>query len=219
MDHIKEIDEFYKSMEATEAVKKQELLGKIELTKQRVASKDKAIEELKYERALVFNNLLDVINTELRASSFNLFRGFSSDIFWKAWRWENYKDTVDEELESGEISEEEYAKHKTCLNVTRELVEDKFFGDLKGDVKFKGIIKFWDTGYDYEYFYKDQEITIFIPLFYANDKNWSEALGGYKVNYKASEYCYDWICGGLEYQEVAKELQKWMRDEGWKKGE
>jgi hypothetical protein len=215
-----ELDETMKELherwEAEEAAKKQVLLDEIKQAQDRIAAKDKAIEEMKFERELIFNNFLGIINNKLRMSSFNIFYGFNSDMFWKAWRWVNHKDTVDRELKNKEITKEEYNNHKLCFEMTVHSVQEKFFGDLKDQVKFKELIKCWTTGYDYTYTYKDQEIIVFIPLFSADEKSWHEALGGYRVNYKESEYCNGWVCGGLDYKKVAKELQDWMLAEGWK---
>ena len=196
---------------------KADLLEKIERTKKRMEAKDTAIEELKYERDLIFNNLCNIISEELRLSPFNIFMGFTSDIFWKAWRWANHKDTVDKELEEKTLTKDEYKSHKTAFDVTTRIVKEKFFGELKDKVKFKELIMSWTTGYDFTYTYKDQEIIIFIPVFHADEKDWIYALNGYCVRYKASEHCQDWICGGLEYKEVAEKLQKWILEEGWKK--
>ena len=213
----KEIEDLHRMMEAEEEAKRQALLDKLKLIQDRIAAKDKAIEELKYERGLIFNNLCNVINNELRYSTFNIFMGFDSDMFWKAWRWSAHKDTVEEELAKGELTKDEYKKHKFCFDITVKTIKEKFFGDLKDKVKFKNIIMDWTIGYDYTYIYKNQEIIIFIPLFHAADKDWEYALAGYRVNYKSSECCHDWVCGGLDYKKVAKELQEWMLAEGWKK--
>lgn len=209
--------ELHKRWEAEEAAKKQALLDEIKQAQDRIAAKDKAIEELQFERKLIFNNFLSIINEKLRLSSFNLFYGFNNDIFWKAWKWCNHKEDVKKDLDKGELTKDEYKQYKTCFDVTVHSVRDHFFGDLKEQVKFKQIIMNWTTGYNYTYIYKGQEIIIFIPLFSADEKTWLEALGGYRVNYKESEYVNGWVCGGLEYKKVAKELQDWMLTEGWNK--
>lgn len=213
------MEELHARFEAEETAKKQALLDEIKQAQDRIVAKDKAIEELKFERGLIFNDFLGIINNKLRMSPFNIFYGFNDDMFWKAWRWANHKDTVDKEFKDGEITEEDYKNHKLFFTMTVNSVKEQFFGDLKNKVKFKELIKHWTTGYDYTYTYKGQEITIFIPLFFADERSWSEALGGYKVSYKESEYCNGLVCGGLDYKKVAKELQDWMLAEGWKKGE
>lgn len=212
-----EIKVLYDSWEAEEEAKKQALLDEIKQAQDRIAAKDKAIKELQFERKLIFNNFLSIINEKLRFSSFNLFYGFNDDMFWKAWKWCNYQDDLKKNLDKGELTKDEYEQHKICFDVTVNSVQDNFFGELKKEVKFKQIIMNWTTGYEYIYTYKDQEILIFIPLFSADEKNWHEALGGYRVNYKESECCNGWVCGGLDYKKVAKELQDWMLAEGWKR--
>ena len=63
--------------------------------------------------------------------------GFTDDLFWKAWRWSQFRDKVEEELKKGELTKEEYKSHKTCFDLTTSIVKEKFFGDLKDLVKFK----------------------------------------------------------------------------------
>ena len=131
----KELKTFYQRMEAEEAAKRQALLDEIKQAQDRIANKDKAIEELKFERELIFDNFLNIINQKLRYSSFNIFMGFTDDLFWKAWRWNQYKDMVDKELEKGEITKDDYKQHETCFEMTVRTVQDKFFGELKDKVR------------------------------------------------------------------------------------
>lgn len=213
---LSDLDVYFESQEKKE---KQELLDKIKKVQDRLNNKDKAIEELQYERNLIFGNLCSIISNDLRNSVFNIFRGFTSDICWKAWRWCHSKDNVDEELANGKLTKDEYDKYKSCFDLTIRRISDCFFGKLKDEVKFKEIIRNWTVGYDYVYTYKDQEISIFIPIFHADIKDYCYALDGYRAGYKESEYCNGFVCGGLDYKKVAKELQEWMLAEGWNKGE
>ena len=213
---FEKLDAYFENQEKKE---KQELLDKIKKVQDRLNNKDKAIEELQYERDLIFGNLCSIISNDLKNSVFNIFRGFTSDICWKAWRWCHYKDNVNEELTNGKLTKDEYEQYKACFDMTVRLVSDYFFGKLKDEVIFKEIIKNWAVGYDYVYTYKDQEITIFIPNFLADETTWHTVLDGYRVNYKESEYFSGFVCSGLDYKKVAKELQEWMLAEGWNKGE
>ena len=212
-----EMKELATRWEVEEAARKQALLDEIKQAQDRIAAKDKAIEELQFERKLIFGNFLSIINEKLRMSSFNIFMGFNNDMFWKAWKWGNHKEDLKKDLDKGELTKDEYKQYKTCFDMTVHSVRDHFFGDLKDQVKFKEIIMHWTTGYNYTYTYKGQEIIIFVPLFSADEKSWYDALGGYRVNYKESKYCNGWVCGGLDYKKIAKELQDWMLTEGWKK--
>ena len=210
------LDAYFERQEKKE---KQELLDKIKKVQDRLANKDKTIEELQYERNLIFGNLCSIISNDLRNSVFNIFRGFTSDICWKALRWCRYKDNIDEDLANGELTKDEYKQYEVCFNLTVRRISEYFFGKLKDEAKFKEIIKNWAVGYDYVYTYKDQEITIFIPNFLADETTWHTVLDGYRVNYKESEYFSGFVCSGLDYKKVAKELQEWMLAEGWNKGE
>ena len=95
-------------------------------------------------------------------------------------------------------------------------VSDCFFVKLKDEVIFKEIIKNWAVGYDYIYIYKGQEISIFIPIFHADIKDYIYALNGYRAGYKESECVQGYIANSLDYKEVAKKLQDWLINEKWK---
>lgn len=207
------LDTYFENQEKKE---KQELLDKIKKVQDRLNNKDKAIEELQYERNLIFGNLCNIISNDLRNSVFNIFRGFTSDICWKAWRWHHYKDNVDEELANGKLTKDEYDKYKACFDLTVGRIIDCFFSELKDKVKFKEIIKNWTVGYDYIYTYKDQEVTILIPVFHADDRDYDYALDGYRAGYKESECIQGYIANSLDYKEVAKKLQDWLINEKWK---
>ena len=207
------LDTYFENQEKKE---KQELLDKIKKVQDRLNNKDKAIEELQYERNLIFDDLCNIISNDLRNSVFNIFRGFTSDICWKAWRWCHYKDNVDEELANGKLTKDEYDKYKACFDLTVGRIIDCFFGELKDKVKFKEIIKNWTVGYDYIYTYKDQEVTILIPVFHADIKDYCYALDGYRAGYKESEYVRGYITSSLDYKEVAEKVQNWLTNEKWK---
>ena len=214
-----DFNELDASFESKEKKEKQELLDKIKKVQDRLNNKDKAIEELQYERDLIFGNLCNIISNDLRNSVFNIFRGFTSDICWKAWRWCHYKDNVDKELDNDELTKDEYEQYKTCFDMTVSCVSDCFFDKLKDEVIFKEIIKNWAVGYDYVYTYKGQEISIFIPIFHADIKDYCYALDGYKASYKKSEYVRGYITSSLDYKEVAEKVQDWLINEKWKKQE
>ena len=210
------LDAYFENQEKKE---KQELLDKIKKVQDRLNNKDKAIEELQYERNLIFGNLCNIISNDLRNSVFNIFRGFTSDLCWKAWRWCHYKNDVDEELAKGKLTKDEYEQYKTCFDMTVSRVSNYFFDKLKDEVKFKEIIRNWTTGYDYVYNYKGQEISIFIPIFHADIKDYCYALDGYSAGYKESEYVRGYITSSLDYKEVAEKVQDWLINEKWKKQE
>ena len=192
--------------ENQEKKEKQELLDKIKKVQDRLNNKDKAIEELQYERDLIFGNLCSIISNDLKNSVFNIFRGFTSDICWKAWRWCHSKDNVDEELANGKLTKDEYDKYKSCFDLTIRRISDCFFGKLKDEVKFKEIIRNWTVGYDYMYTYKGQEISIFIPIFHAGIKDYCYALDSYRAGYKESKYVRGYIASSLDYKEAAEKV-------------
>lgn len=208
------LDAYFENQDKKE---KQELLDKIKKVQDRLNDKDKAIEELQYERNLIFGNLCSIISNDLKNSAFNIFRGVTSDIYWKAWRWCAYKDNVNEAFDNDKLTKDEYEQYKACFDMTVSRISDCFFGKLKDEVKFKEIIRNWTVGYDYRYTYKDQEISIFIPVFHADIKDYCYALGGYRADYKESEYVRGYITSSLDYKEVAEKVQDWLINEKWKK--
>ena len=207
------LDAYFENQEKKE---KQELLDKIKKVQDRLDSKDRVIEELQYERDLIFGNLCNIISNDLRNSIFNIFREFTSDICWKAWRWCHCKDDVDEELTNGKLTKDEYEQYKACFDMTVSRVSDCFFDKLKDEIIFKEIIKNWAVGYDYVYTYNGQEISIFIPIFHADIKDYIYALDGYRASYKESKYVRDYITSSLDYKEVAEKVQDWLINEKWK---
>ena len=211
--------DYYTYFENQEKKEKQELLDKIKKVQDRLNNKDKAIEELQYERNLIFDNLCSIISNDLKNSVFNIFRGFTSDICWKAWRWCEYKDKVNKSFDNGKITKDEYEQYKACFYMAINRVSDYFFDKLKDDVVFKEIIKNWTVGYDYVYAYKGQEISIFIPIFHADINDYCYALDGYRAGYKENEYVRGYIANSLDYKEVAEKLQDWLINEKWKKQE
>ena len=212
------LDNICNYFDKTEEDRKRELLDKIKTIQDRLSNKDKAIEELQYERDLIMGNLCYTINYDLKNSSFNIFMGFTDEMFWKAWRLYNHKEVVEEEFAKGEVDENYYKSHKTALSYTDSLIREKFFGkEFKDKVKLIELLKTWTTGYSYTYKYKKQEIMIFIPIFSADEKTYPEALYGYRVNFKRSEYGWDFIASDLDYKKVAEKLQDWIKNEGWKK--
>lgn len=207
------LDTYFENQEKKE---KQELLDKIKKVQDRLNNKDKAIEELQYERNLIFGNLCSIISNDLKNSVFNIFRGLTSDICWKAWKWSQYKDSIDEEFANGKLTKDEYEQYKACFDMTVNRISGYFFGKLKDELIFKEIIKNWTAGYDYVYTYKEQEISIFIPIFHADIKDYCYALIGYKAGYKESEHVQGYIASGLDYKEVAEKVQDWLINEKWK---
>ena len=207
------LDAYFENQEKKE---KQELSDKIKKVQDRLDSKDRSIEELQYERDLIFGNLCNIISNDLKNSVFNIFREFTSDICWKAWRWCQCKDDVDEELTNGKLTKDEYEQYKACFDMTVSRISDCFFDKLKDEVIFKEIIKNWAVGYDYVYTYKGQEISIFIPIFHADIKDYIYALDGYRASYKESEYVRNYIANSLDYKEVAEKVQDWLVNEKWK---
>lgn len=204
----------------TEEARKKYILDQIKLRQDRLAEKDKAIENLTYERDLVIKDLCDVIREDIGGSTFNIFYGFDSDIFWKAWKYSSYKKELTEEVENGKLTKEEEKSYMFAFNYTVDRIRDVFFDkELNKDIKFKCIVKAWVEGYDYHFTYKDTEIYVFIPNFCANIDTWKIMLNGYYVSYQESEHCWSWITNGLDVSKIKDTLTEWLKNESWHKNE
>lgn len=186
------------------------IINELDRRKERIKLKEAAIEELKYEKDLIFNDMLSIIRNDLANSASNVFRGFDSDLYRKAWKYFWYKDN---------LSDSEKETYKGIFDFMLSIITINFFGkELEKEVIFKEVIQSWTSGYTFSFEYKDQEIQIFIPTFSTvNAENYAEIMSGYRINYRERPACYGYVCGGLDYSEVGEKLQAWMLSEGWKK--
>lgn len=193
------------------------VLEKIKLRQEVLTNKDNEIDKLQYERTLILNDICNTINIDLRNSSWNLFRFFEPNMFWKAWKYFHYKKDLDNDLKNKEITQEEYNSYKSSFGYTKDTVQRVFFGeDFKEKVEFKEVIGFWEVGYEYIFTYENQEIQIFIPNFNCDAKTYEYMLKGYHISYRQDECCVCYIVEDLDYNKVANKLQEWMKNEEWK---
>ena len=204
--------------ENQEEIEKKFIIDEIKARQDKLEKKDEQIANLEYEKGLILSDILNTINTDLRNSSWNLFRYFDADIFWQAWRYCQHKDELKEDVKNGEMTKDDFDKSKTSFEYTKDVVQRKFFGEeFKDKVKFKEILKNWEVGYEYVFTYKKQEIQVFIPTFMCDAKTYDYMLSGYHASYRESEVCISWITQDLDYNKVAERLQEWLRNEEWKK--
>ena len=216
LDYSEVVNRYLHSAEEKQKAEKQFVIDKIKLRQDRLTNKRKQIEELQYEEQLILGNLIATINQDLRNSAWNLFRYFEPGIFWKAWRWNQHKDSVDKDFADKDIDEQEYNSYKSAFGYTKDTIQRVFFGEeFKDKANFKEIIMNWEIGYDYIFTCKRQEIHIFIPTFNCTDKTYTYELNGYHFSYKDSNISTTWVCHNLDYQVVADRLQEWLRDEEW----
>ena len=199
-----------------EKLKNAHILNELSIRQERVKAKEKAIAELQYERDLIFNDVLAVFKNDIAYSEMNIFRGLQTDFLRRAWLF-NEKE-LKEQVKEGKLTKEELKQRKNEYNFAINTVMNTFFEkELQEKVKFTKIIQEWTVGYAFYFEYKDQEISIYIPTFGAIDeKSYSHMISGYRVNYKESEYCYNFICSNLEPKKVKERLNEWLLAEMWK---
>lgn len=207
---MEEFERFFRTWQKSEEEIGRDLLNDIQRIRERMTRKEREIEELTYERNLIMNHLCSqLIEKDLRTSYFNIFRYNNEDLLIEACNYNSHK----KELKGKALKD-----YKNSFDYAVNRVMEVFFGSLKDEVKFKNICMYRPlTGYDFIYIYKNIEIEIFIPTFIADEKTYKEALSGYRICYQKSEFCRDLLFNGLDYKEIAKKLQTWIKEEGWKK--
>ena len=217
------IDNFWKGAQIARKLKEKQILDDLNLSKERVNKKDTVIQEMQFERKLLFNDFLRKLN-DLGNSSFCLFP-YLGDIMWNAWRWFNHKAEFETKLQKGEITQQEFDKIESDANYVMKTVKNAFFSKLSDQKKVKLVEMYscWTVGYDftYEYTTKDKNkvyIMIFVPNFTSHEDNYEYALNGYKAEYKIDkdDIGWEWITNNLSYEEVADTLYEWLENEKWK---
>ena len=195
------LDEFILQQEYEEKLKAQNILSQIQIRQERKNNKLKLIEELNYEKDLITNDIVGIIQRDLDCSQYNLFKGFGADVFWKVWKFSCYQDTL-----TKKDKEEFKFLYEYILSVIKEKI-------LLNNNDFE-LTKITDScfarHYVFEYLYKNQQIHIYIPMFSHTDSdNYPEMLEGYKI-YHVQKYHYNTIAYGLDYDKVANDLKEWI---------
>ncbi len=202
----------YGGYETYQDVTKAYILAEFEKRTDRLKEKEKALEEIAYEKYLVENDIVNVIKEDVGMSSINLFNGFTPKLLHNAYLHGNghkYDEDTEQDLKDRENS----------FNYVDLLIRRWFFLDNK-DYKFAGEVIDWNfsTSYNFAYTIRGHKVWACIPNFAGvNEKNWREIMGGgYVVRYMESENTIGWIVSDMDYKKIGPALKEWV-DEHWPK--
>ena len=189
------------------------ILGKLDECKGRLKRKCEAIEELQYERDLIVNDIVSTINNKIRNSSINLFAGFKEDFLYNAWRWDGFRQDIENELKNSVITEEQYKTYESCFDYVKTMVLKTFFtDDMRSHAKLEEILNYCHIGYVFTFDYCDEKIQILIPTFFSTPETYESMLSGYRALFRENEVSWRLISSGLDYRKVAEELRNWLID-------
>ena len=205
---LEELDEFVLQQQHKEKLKAQNIVSEIQIRQKRKNDKIKLIEELNYEKDLITNDIVGIIQRDLSCSQYNLFRGFNPDVFRKVWQYYHYKDT---------LTNKEKEEFKSSYEYIVSVIKEKILLNNNDFELTKIIDSCFERHYVFEYLYKNQQIQVYIPMFlHTDNENYLEMLEGYKVYHNVDKYRYDCIICGLDYDEVASKLKEWSEKNDWK---
>lgn len=194
------LDEFILQQEYEEKLKAQNIVSQIQIRQKRKNDKLKLIEELNYEKDLITNDIVGIIQRDLGCSQYNLFKGFDADVFWKVWKYFWHKD---------DLKKKEKEEFESLYSYILSVIKEKILLN-NNDFVLTKIIESCSMHYVFEYLYKNQTIAVYIPMFsHTDSENYFEMLEGYRV-FLGEKYHYKCIVSGLDYDKVANDLKEWI---------
>ncbi len=220
-----EMRAYFNRMKEVSDLKAKFTYDNIRETMNKAYKKQELIDELDYERKLIVEDALKQVREELNNSSYSIFPFTNSDIFYKAWKYFNYK-------KSGKLSEIEkaYEEHPMDGYSLKDYKNDFGYAyrTIKGYLipeKYEKaeLIKIYDCSYSssYEFYFRINNIDfiIEIPVFMnVTQDNYADIIAGYKL--RQEEGCSI----SLEFSEInpavfKDKLDKWLDDKVGKSNE
>ena len=197
------VDKFTKQLETERQLKTAQYLKEINYRQNLIDEKDELIKKLNFEKTLVMDNLVKLIQ-DLNSSEVSLIWGATSQYFHDAWRYHNSKNEI-KDKEKKEKLKQSYGYVIARITFVI-LLNNK-------DFKLQKIVTYGYDGYQYafEYKYKKQMFEIVIPMFdNTTNENYKEILAGYKVFIQTSESCWTLIIKDLDPNVVAQKLKEYI---------
>ena len=209
-DFTEDLRRLWMDKEEKDKLDAEDLLKTIKTKQDKIKAKEDLIENLLYEKSLITQDLCKSVK-EIQDSYFGLFRYIvNGDFMWRTWKYFNYKDEVENDEE---LTEEEKERYRNDFEFVTVRIKRAF--ELDDDFELLAVSMYnYYAGYYFQYKYtgdkyRHEEIEIYIPDFTRGD---IQDIGGYHINYKSSECCWDYIANGLDYHELAKTLKKWLEN-------
>jgi len=212
-------EDICKECDATELAKAQYALEETKKRLEKANVKQEQIDNLKYEKELILDNVFNLIREDIAQSYYNIFRFFNTnELLWEAWKYSLFK-------EKGRLQEIEEAHEKepndckslevfeNSYNFVLRTIKDRLIPEKYRDESTLVELIDWcySTAYEFTFKYKDIEFIICVPMFNnANDKNYLEMLSGYILRFKESEYCIGLAFNAINPNEFKIKLEEWL---------
>lgn len=202
-------NELVDTFEKREQCENQTLIDKLNLVNQRLVKKDYDIRELTYERTLIVRDVVDILKS-VKCSGLSLIGGMYDDAYWQAWKYSWLK----KQKEKSEEDKKNLKEYKPTFNV---IVNNLIFNRLllkNEEFKLKEISMYnYGEQYWFQYTYKNKVVEIVLPCFSStNEKNYLDMIDGYKF-YECDEYIRRIVASNLDYRELAKSIEKWVKEQ------
>lgn len=197
--------DFHEKVEAETAMnemkKRQEILD----------AKGKEIRRLEYESNLIRGDICSAIRNDFpKISRFNLFSWFNGDLLPQAWRYFNLGDSDAPVYKEKETKD----KEKASLELVDSKMRKTFF-PFDENAKLAELSRAqYREAYDFVYECMGNKIHIMVPSFaHASEDNYLYMLKGYVAYYEESELSRVEFASNLEYAELTKEIESFVKKE------
>lgn len=228
LEDLNDLKPFIEDEEKQEIIKSQYALDETKRRLEKANKKQEEIDNLKYEKDLILENVFSHIKEDIAQSYYNIFRYLIvDDLLWEAWKYSLYKNKGSlEEIEKSHKENPEYCKplkdFEDSYNFVVEKVKIRLIPSKYKDES--NLVEIIDcnrsSSYEFKFKYKDVEYAICVPVFVnANKDNYAELLSGYKLEFKESEHCIGLAFNTMNPNEFKEKLEEWIDNQLINKGE
>lgn len=200
---------YFKSFEERDKAIGEYILNQFNDRLAKMAKKQEEIDNLNYEKSLIMNDAISILNQDVANSSLNIFKGMTGDLLWKAWKYCHYpKEITDDD---GKVDEKKTKEYKACYDYSRMIVENKFFNNNK-KFKFNSILmNNYGEYYEFEYTYGKETLEVAIPEFVgANAKSYMNLANGYSLRY-VDGCVHHLLTYGFDFEKIRADIDAWCK--------
>ena len=205
LSHI--FDNYMLSLEEKEKAEAEYVLNQYKDRLAKVDKKDEEIKNLTYERNLIFQDAMSIVNNDIKNSALNIFRYMDGMFLWKAWKYHFYPNEITDD--NGKVDEKKTKEYKSCLDYAKSIIEARFFENNK-KFKYSKILMYnYGAYYEFEYTYGKGTLEIAVPVFGGvNEKTYVDTMGGYAVRYVDGNVHY-LLAQGFDFDIIKKNIKAW----------
>ena len=213
---------WWDDMETREKLKAEYIFEATNKRIEKAKKKQEEIDNLKYEKGLIMNNVFDIIRESLAQSYYNIFRFFKvSELLWEAWKYSFYKgENRLKEIEEDHKKDAEHCKplkdfrdsyNFVVSQVKKGLIPEKY----RDESNLVEIIDYsYSTSYEFTFKYKKVEFIISIPMFNnVNENNYLDLLRGYVLRYHEDKSCIGYAFNTIVPDEFMEKLETWLDEQ------